>query len=260
MDTDSDSIKTWLSTVENGKIKDYDKTKFSLQKYWIDCREGFIPFYQEFIIKLTFEKLPSFWRNILEYIVSSVQYDDPIKYFGSLYSPTATYESIVKVWRRCYIKKVLEDVQNLSNNIEGKVPYYILCPHMLPFRIISKAFKIEKSYFYRLEYLNIPGYELKKKTFLALCGVQQPIDENEIALKSRFEFEDGVDYVYGISLMRSYFCAKIIQRQWRAYVIKRNHAAKTIQRVWKRQIASPFTVIGKNRLHREFNEMIEVYN
>ena len=238
---DHDDIKSWLNSVENKDMDKFDKVTYALRKYWCDLCESENNYNkkQEDIIYKAFEKLPLFWDNIVNYIISVHRYVDPIQ--------------------EEYVYHYIDQANNLIETIQGlvtddreadtfTVPYFIENTKIVPFYIISKAAAEVRLY----NYLN---HAIHKKTFLGMCGIPQNIEVGEHITFWCSEYDL---MPYGLAMMRSYFSARFIQRKWRAYVTKKNLAAQTIQRAWKRQVLSPFTVIGMNRLQREFNELIEV--
>lgn len=225
---------TQITQVNN--FNDEYKIKYALIKYWIDYCGNNRNEELENIIKQAYTKLPSFWNNILDFVISSYLYIDPD--YTNYHNPDA--EELIEETLECIRYKIDERDGEYDDFM---VPDYLKNSNQLPFHIISKAGAAVHNY----DFINDDTY---KKRFLGICGIPQDITVEEY-------LSDYKIIPYGLALMRSYFSTKIIQRHWRAYVIKKQ-AVKTIQRVWKRQISSPFTVIGMNRLQREFSEMIEV--
>lgn len=233
MVTESTRLKSWLVAVETGKVAKYDKVQYALIKYWFDLLQDIKNKKQENIIRETYEKLPVFWENILGNIISAARY------------------ARIRQIEPNYIDKFIDDIQFYSEYSSNPFPYYIIQPNLVPLHIIASAANIINSYD-----LIFPHSDKNSKTFLSLCGLPQNIYKSFEIYEFVLSFAKGTDLKFGLALIRSYFAAKTIQHQWRHY-IRTKRAANTIQRVWKRQISSPFTIIGINRLNREFSEMIE---
>lgn len=159
----------------------------------------------------------------------------------------------------------------------GPIPYFVKRPSLIPFHVVCNAALIQyqdiclennsddsednldDDHYFDNNYCDIDdctqGY--KRRKYLALCGLPQHIDQQRYDDRIMMCYRDDDEFfaTWGGSLIRAYFAARSIQRLWRAYKIKKE-SAKKIQRVWRKQIASPYTRVGQSRLMHEFNEMI----
>ena len=203
----------------------------ALNKYWLDLSKNVdnIDKKQENIIRETYKKLPSFWENILDNIISAALH-------------------VGLHIKSNYVDEFIKDIQMRVDFNASHIPYFFYQLNLVPLHIVSSTAEV-------VSIRALVEIRDEEKMFFAFCGIPQNTYENILRYTTCQFFEKNIDFEIGLALIRSYFAAKNIQHHWRVY-IKTKKAAQTIQRAWKRQISSPFTIIGKNRLRREFNEMI----
>lgn len=188
------------------------------------------------VIESTYTYLPLMWTNILDFVRSSqvfVNYDGGFRENGYELGKT-----IVEV-----IKEYVDENRTYYETMDE--PYFIYFPHLLPLMLVTK--ECSDGMFW----MEAEGETDKLDRYKAICGLSNFV---QITCTTHIYFNEALDY--GLKLIRAYFAAKTIQQRWRQYYI--NKCARKIQKTWRHQIASPFTKIGRDRLHREFNEMIQI--
>ena len=209
------------------KFNEEYKIKHVLLKYWIDYCDNKRNIKLENILIQAYKKLPSFWDNILQFINST------FRFVYCIYNVPDHMQNIFEV-----IRENIDDRKKFSDDFIP--PYFVDNSNLLTFHVISRAAA------------DIGCYEdednnEQQEEFLRICGISQDVEMSE---NIYYDCDEDALMPYGLALMRSYFSAKIIQRHWRNY-IRTKKAAQKIQRVWKRQISSPFTVIGMNQLKKK---------
>ena len=187
---------------------------------------------QAFIIESTYTSLPPMWMNILEFVISSqlfVNYDRG-------FSKDVGYKigrTLVEI-----IREYVEENRTYYETMDE--PYFIYFPHLIPLMLVAK--ECSDGIFWMNS-----DQDGKLDRYKTICG----LSDVQITCTTHIDFDKALDY--GLKLIRAYVSVKIIQKSWRQYY--RNKCAKKIQKIWKCQISSPYTKIGKNRLYREFNQM-----
>ena len=178
---------TQTQIVQTNQFNDNYKIKYALLKYWIDyCDENWNEELENIIIN-EHQTLPSFWNNILDFVISSYHFIDPDR--KHYHNPDATELTYMAL-------------ELIRANIDSSVivqpscmAYFVKNHNLLPFHIISRAVAA----IYKYDFIDDNTY---KNTFFGICGIPQ-----DTKIKNRiYEMCDEEELMpYGLSLMRSYF-------------------------------------------------------
>lgn len=199
-------------------------------------------------MKQSITALPPLWEAILQNILAVHEHILKDRFQSRFYNRIKyakhNYGSIMSLILY-YLKTTDENYYEFD--ADGKLvfyahnanPYFLNRPDFIPVILVTLA----ASEMYQYD-------RGKLLTFLTLCGLPKNTNNR---LDPRKGKNDTMNL--GKILIRGYFAAKAIQRAWRLYVLKKSMISK-IKRIWKRQVSSPYTLVGKHRLEREFNEML----